>query len=314
MLQLSRNPDIDEEMYFGFEDNLIKRYEAWIETTEFVDAHLFTIQGFSESVIDDINHDFNLIAAAIILVGIYTFLFLGSFSAIHCRCIVAFAGLVCVAFAYLGGFGIMYILGGQSTGVHQLMPFLLIGIGVDDMFVICNAVDQIEYTKSARERITEAFKHAGPAITITSLTNSLAFAFGAANSLIALSSFCGFASVSIIMLYLSAITTFLCVLIWDTKCVSKHCFGLFRNKVFFNICCCGIFASPRQREHLGWPNKSCFAEDDKASPEIKEVHGKGITEQCLGRCFAPIVLSTVGRIVFLVIYAVLIAGAIYGAT
>lgn len=170
-------------MYFGFEENLIKRIEEWKKTTQFIDTHLFTIQGFADSVIDDINHDFTLIAVAIVLVGLYTFVFLGNFSPIHCRCLVALAGLVCVGLAYLGGFGLMYYCGGQTTGVHQLMPFLLIGIGVDDMFVICNSLDQTDLNKPAVDRLREAFGHSGPAITITSLTNSLAFAFGAANSL-----------------------------------------------------------------------------------------------------------------------------------
>ena len=34
----------------------------------------------------------------------------------------------------------MFAIGGEVSGVHNLMPFLLIGIGVDDMFVIANAI------------------------------------------------------------------------------------------------------------------------------------------------------------------------------
>lgn len=39
-----------------------------------------------------------------------------------------------------------------------------------------------------------------------------------------------------------------------------------------------------------------------------------MSERFLGKYFAPVVLSTIGRIVFLCIYAILIGGAIYGAT
>lgn len=102
------------------------------------------------------------------------------------------------------------------------MPFLLVGIGADDMFVICNSVDQTDIKHTTQERIITALGHSGPAITITSLTNALAFAFGSTTSLPALRSFCMFASVCIIMLYLLVMTFFLAVLVWDTRRVEKR--------------------------------------------------------------------------------------------
>jgi len=96
------------------------------------------------------------------------------------------------------------------------MPFLLIGIGVDDMFVICNALDQTDINKTVEERFREAISHAGPSITITSTTNMVAFFVGATTRLIALKSFCIYAAVCIIMLYCTVLTVFVCVLIWDT--------------------------------------------------------------------------------------------------
>ena len=163
----------------------------------------------------------NLIILAIIFVGIYTFLALGNCSPIYCRCLVALTGLLCVIFAYTCGFGFMFICGGKTDGVHQLIPFLLIGIGVDDMFVMANAVDQTDLKESAYNRIHKALGHAGPAITITSVTNALAFAFGALSSLEALTSFCLFACMCIIFLYILVNTLFLAVLGWDTRRVSN---------------------------------------------------------------------------------------------
>lgn len=44
----------------------------------------------------------------------------------------------------MAGMGLSFYLGQRVTGVHNILPFLLIGIGVDDMFVIVNAVDQTD--------------------------------------------------------------------------------------------------------------------------------------------------------------------------
>jgi hypothetical protein len=233
-IKLSRNPDIDEKAYFGWESKLLEAYEKKFgnQSDDSIKLHLFTIQGLFEAVVMDINHDFSLIFAAILLVCFYTFLFLGSFSPTHCRAVVAITGLFCIMLAYLSGFGLLYLLGAETTGVHQLMPFLLVGIGADDMFVLCNAIDQTDLKAPTASRVLDALGHAGPAITITSLTNALAFAFGATTSLIALRSFCLYASICILMLYLLVNTVFLAVVVWDTRRVEK------KTKECCGLCCC----------------------------------------------------------------------------
>ena len=44
-------------------------------------------------------------------------------------------------FTILGFFSLAFAFQFKESGVHSLMSFLLIGIGVDDMFVVCNAID-----------------------------------------------------------------------------------------------------------------------------------------------------------------------------
>ena len=82
-----------------------------------------------------------LIQIAVMTVGVYTIINLGACSPIHCRASVSILGLICVGICYFSGFGISFNIGLKQSGVHNLMSFLLIGIGVDDMFVIANAID-----------------------------------------------------------------------------------------------------------------------------------------------------------------------------
>ena len=192
------------------------------------------------------------------------------------------------------------------------------------MFVMCNAVDQTDLSQSAYNRIHKALGHAGPAITITSLTNALAFAFGALSSLEALTSFCLFATMCIIFLYIWVMTIFLCVVVWDTERVHKkqtECCNILsvccgeKNP----ICCCGVCTTPKQRKWAGVEEteaeKSAMnARREKASDAMKTTLEASATERCLGRFFAPYVLSTPGRIVFGIIYLVWLCVAIYGCT
>ena len=75
--------------------------------------HLFSVQGLMDSLSEDIEFDQNLIILAIMAVGVYTFLALGNCSPMHCRCLVALTGLICIILAYTCGFGLMFIFGGS---------------------------------------------------------------------------------------------------------------------------------------------------------------------------------------------------------
>ena len=120
---------------------------------------------------------------AVIAVALYITIFIGSFSPIHCRCIVALAGIVSIALSTFAGFGLLYYCGMNTSTFHSWLPFLSMSIGVEHMFVICNAVDRTQYKNSAYDRIHEALSHAGPAMTITTLTTCLAFLSGMFSSL-----------------------------------------------------------------------------------------------------------------------------------
>ena len=61
----------------------------------------------------------------------------------------------------------------------QIYPFLVLGLGVDDMFVIVGTFLEIEQRKGRntpiKELITETMVSVGPSITLTSVTNFAGF-------------------------------------------------------------------------------------------------------------------------------------------
>lgn len=91
-------------------------------------------------------------------------------------------GIASVAMAILVSYGLCSAFGVFYGPVHSILPFLLLGIGIDDMFVIVqcwNNLNKEDMKRSLPVRIGITMKHAGVSITITSVTDFAAFAVGA---------------------------------------------------------------------------------------------------------------------------------------
>lgn len=149
------------------------------------------------------------------LVAVYSITFMGTCSPIHFRSAAAGIALLCVALSFTSSNGFAFLVGGKSAGIHGLLPFLLIGIGVDDCFVISSCIDQTNPTDPVEKRMYDGVKKAGSSVTITSLTNAIAFFLGCMSSLQALSSFCMFAGLGVLGLYFSSMTIFTAFMVWD---------------------------------------------------------------------------------------------------
>jgi len=197
-----------------------------------------------ESFTGDLQNDLKLVQVSITLVAAYCIIFMGGCSPIHFRSSAAGIALLCVGLSFASSNGLAYLMGGKSAGIHGLLPFLLIGIGVDDMFVISAALDQTNPRWSVADRMREGMRHAGSSITITSLTNAIAFFLGCSSSLDALSSFCFFAGLGVLMLYFTSISVFSAYMVWELRRQSSKkgdCCGLCMCKEDTIICCKGKF-------------------------------------------------------------------------
>ena len=89
--------------------------------------------------------------------------------------------------------------------MHNIIPFLLLGIGIDDMFVIMQCYDNLSLEEMSSPdiptRVGKTMRRAGVAITVTSLTDFMVFAIGATTVLPALRSFCLWCGVGILAVY-----------------------------------------------------------------------------------------------------------------
>ena len=252
LVLLYENGDIPEETLNKYnllcEDASIK----FNSESKHINAYLFTAGMIQEAFESDLTSDLNLVQVSVSLVAVYTIIFMGSWSPIHFRSATAGIALLCVGLSYASSSGLAYLVGGKSAGIHNLLPFMLIGIGVDDMFVISSALDQTDPRAPIEERFKNGMIHAGASISITTFTNAVAFFLGCSSSLDALSSFCFFCGLGVIALFFASITIFSAFMVWDLKRQTARkgdCCGLCCCKEDTMLCCGGRFLTPKQKAY-----------------------------------------------------------------
>ena len=108
---MTRNPDYDEGVFEIYEYEVMRAQTRFNEQAKYIQVEVLTIKGFLMAFQNDIQNDLVLIQLAVMLVGGYTLINLGSCSPIHCRISVSVMGLLCVGLCYFAGFSIAFNIG-----------------------------------------------------------------------------------------------------------------------------------------------------------------------------------------------------------
>ena len=122
--------------------------------------------------------DISIFGLAFGLMMLYFIFALGKLDCINTRMWLAFSIGIVLLCAIICGFGIGLWLGGELSLVVMLIPYVLLGVGVDDMIIITKSYD---YSKKYHTKniIAYALQQSGLAITQTSLCSCTALFIGA---------------------------------------------------------------------------------------------------------------------------------------
>lgn len=72
----------------------------------------------------------------------------------------------------------------------HLMQMSVTGIGIDDMFILMAGLSSAQGKPSIEEKVSDMLRTSGIGITITTLTDLIAFIAGAGSSLVGVRNFC----------------------------------------------------------------------------------------------------------------------------
>ena len=158
------------------------------------------------SIGDDVEQESSentfVILLSYILMFLYVSISIGFFpSVVHNRFLLGLAGIGVVIFSVLGSIGITFYAEIPLTMISaEVVPFLILAIGVDNMFLISRAERSVPAHITEMElRIAFAMKEIGPSIFTAAFCESLAFFIGMLTDVPALWSFCLVAGIAVLL-------------------------------------------------------------------------------------------------------------------
>ena len=130
--------------------------------------------------------------------------------------LLANAGVLAVALGIVAGFGLAMMTGAKFISMVGILPFLVIGIGIDDIFIIVDELDRHK-PQDVADTIKVVMSNSGATITMTTVTDLVAFAVSTATSFPAIRYFCIYAALSVTFAYLMIVTFFVAIMTFDVK-------------------------------------------------------------------------------------------------
>ncbi|XP_067863268.1 patched domain-containing protein 3-like [Heptranchias perlo] len=186
-----------------------------------------------------------------------TYLLSISFSILSCMrldCVrnkvwVAALGVISAGLAVLTGFGFLLYCGMSFAINTANAPFLILGIGVDDMFIMLSSWQKTKVHDKVEDRLAETYAEAAVSITITTLTDVLAFYIGVLTPFRSVQSFCVYTGTTVLFCFIYNITFFGAVLALNGRREASNRHWLTFRKVeenhkpeeskFHAMCCVG---------------------------------------------------------------------------
>lgn len=137
--------------------------------------------------------------------------------------------------AVLTSYGLASAMSIPYTPLSSSLPFLILGLGVDDAFIIAGEFQQqtkndLTRKLSAAQRMEHAMRHAGVSVLITSLTDFVAFSIGASTVLPALQAFCLYAAFGVFSVFCLNCSFFAACVVIDAGRAED-------NRLDYFLCC-----------------------------------------------------------------------------
>ncbi|CAG9535046.1 unnamed protein product [Cercopithifilaria johnstoni] len=184
---------------------------------------------------------------------------------------LAFAGVLVVTFASIAGLGFATWLGIEfNAATTQIVPFLALGIGVDNIFLLLHNYHSV-IKNVKKDEIGMLMKETGMSIMMTSINNILSFFTGTLLPIPALRVFCAQSCILLTFNLIAVLTIFPAIISIDLCRRKSH-----RR----DVCCCSVMKDSFAKEG------NCLV-DIGVKPHIQEKLTVGGTVPSYHNLYSP---------------------------
>ncbi|XP_048366273.1 patched domain-containing protein 3-like [Sphaerodactylus townsendi] len=242
-----------------------------------------------------------LVSVTYTLMIFFSIMSCSRFDCVRTKVWIAAFGVLSSGLAVVSSFGLLLVCGVPFVITVANAPFLILGVGVDDMFIMVSCWQQTKVKDKVKDRMAATYAGAAVSVTITTLTDVLAFYIGIATSFPSIQSFCIYTGTAFIFCYIYNLTFFGAVLALNGRREESNRHWLTFMKVptetqesrrsAYNMCCVG-----------GSYNESTGAEFEHPMNGFFRKH------------FGPFLMQPWTKVFVVVLYLVYLGSSIYGCT
>ena len=207
----------ERKAYEAFDREMLKIAEDVHEENTF-EVGTLTSVSFYYYVFRDIDESRVAIVFSLTLVLSYALFILGNCTPVGCRIVTGLLSTLVVVFSLISGFSVAGTLGKifYADG-NAAIAFVIVGIGVDDIFILTSGVDLQDLRLKPHVVMSHAMAEAGSMLTLTSMTSSMMFFISSISIFQGVESLSTYAGFSVLFAYFYVLTFYAAILTYDVR-------------------------------------------------------------------------------------------------
>ncbi|XP_031150201.2 protein patched homolog 1 [Sander lucioperca] len=180
-----------------------------------------SLHAFSTTTLNDIMKSFSDVSVIRVAGGYLLMLAYACVTMLRWDCAksqgaVGLAGVLLVALSVAAGLGLCSLLGlSFNAATTQVLPFLALGIGVDDMFLLAHSFTEAGNNIPFKDRTGDCLRRTGTSVALTSINNMIAFFMAALVPIPALRAFSLQAAIVVVFNFAMVLLIFPAILSLD---------------------------------------------------------------------------------------------------